>query len=106
MLSAAIGSMKRNRTVRECRSYLDDVPRVAGKHAPQGRHCSVNRTEIRDFRGALEFLWGHVRDQAEDRSHGVIHPDGDWSELFFDPRGRRLHLIGIGDVGGYSQTLP
>ncbi len=105
MLRAAIGRLQGNRTVGERRSDLDDSSRIAGQHAAQRGHGSIDRAEIRDFGGTLELRRRDVRDSRKDRRHRIVYPHVDRPELVFDASCRCLDLVGVGHVRRHGQAF-
>ncbi len=81
------------------------LPGIAGQHAAERRHGSVNGAEVRDFRRSFKFFGRHIRHPPENGGHRVVDPDVDRTQLLFDPRRRSFDLVGIGHISGKREAF-
>src|SRR5215469_11623021 len=86
MFGATIHRLQRDRAISQRGADLHDIAMIARLHASECRHGPPNLAEVNNFGGATILLGCHLLEWPEDRSHGIVDPYIDWTELPFDLR--------------------
>src|ERR1700761_5751462 len=84
VLARAVCGLKRNGTVRERRSDLNDGATVPWQHASERGEGAVDESEIKDIRNALVVIGSHLLHGRKHADHRIVHPDVDRAEVLFD----------------------
>ena len=98
-LRGAVGRLKRDGAVAQCRADLNNSAPVTRAHVLERRQRPVHLPEVSDLGHAAELVRPNRVNRRKDRRHRVVDPDVNGPEFRFDALRRGLHCGRIGHVG-------